>query len=137
QTVGEDEVAPHDRRVLTRERDVKQTDAFRQLALQREIDLVVEHDRTIRTVHDLDAHMTPEWHRDVAVEPTAFLRGRQRRGIRNGASVWQSEEVEARYGDTRPGRAVVEHLEDERTHAFGARRRERHPDVAEHARTVE
>ncbi len=103
EVVGDHEVAAHDGRVLAPERHVQDTELGRQLRLQRVVDLEVEHRAPRTAVDDFDAHLPAERHRHVGVEAAAFLRGRQRRRVRDRSPVRQHEEVEARHGDARLG----------------------------------
>ncbi len=113
------------------------TEIRRQRSLKRVVDLVVEDRRARRAIDELDADAAVERQRQVAVEAATFLRGGQRGGVGDGPAVRQPEEVEARDRHARLVGVVVEDLQEQRPHALGSRRRERHPDVPHNAWALE
>ena len=137
EAVGDDEVAPQHGRVLATERGVQEAARVGARGLERVVDLVVEQHRRGRRVRDLDAHVLRERHREIRVEPSPFLRRRERRRVPHRAPVWHAEEVEARHRHARLGGAVVEHLHPQRAHRLGRGGRKRHPEVAQRSRPVE
>ena len=120
---------------------VEQCSVVGQVVVHRVIELVVDPaDRAGVFVGQLDPGMPPERHGEVAVQPAGRRDHDRLRGDERPLAESVAEEVAERYLDGRPLLVVPPHPQDEVAQYPGPRGRlvrHGHPDVLDHARTVD